>query len=400
MNVQYIPIVLSCLLLAINASASEVDFDISGKSEIELTVYAEEGQFSGQDYIYNGSVAFEPEFYWEWNGGDDSVVFTPFLRGDIQDDERSHGDIRELSWLHVSGDWEFRAGLRKVFWGVTEFNHLVDVINQTDAVESSDGEDKLGQQMLNASTVTDVGIFDVFVLPGFRERTFAGENGRLRSHVVVNTDSALYESGDGDDHVDYALRWSHSINVFDVGAYWFDGTDRQPTLQTQTINGSTVLVPFYQQVTQYGVDIQATVESWLLKFEAIYKESHRSRYAASQAGFEYSFYGVNGSSSDVGLLLEYGWDERGQQADSIAQNDIYLGTRWTLNDAHDSALLMGLSYDADYYSKSLFIEASRRLNDRWTLSLEGVLLESGRSNDPVAALSQDDNLQLTLERYF
>jgi len=384
------------LLLSTSIQAVE----ISGKLDLEATVYADEGQFSEQDYRANLSVAAEPEFYWEWNKGSDSVIFKPFVRGDVRDDERTHGDIRELSWLHVSGNWEFHTGIRKVFWGVTEFNHLVDVINQTDAVDSFDGEEKLGQPMLNISRVTDQGIFDFFILAGFRERTFAGEEGRLRSGIVVDTDSVSYESDDEEKHIDFALRWSHSMGLFDLGAYWFEGTDRDPQLQPAIVNGNIELRPYYQQVSQLGVDVQATIDSWLFKLEAIYKDSDLDDYAATQTGFEYTLYGLNESATDLGLLVEYGWDERGQDASAIAQNDIYIGSRLTLNDSNNTAILVGLSYDADYYTKSFLIEASRRLSDHWTVALEGLLFDADNNSDPVSSVDQDDRLQLTLERYF
>jgi len=137
---------------------------------------------------------------------------------DENDNERTHGDIRELSWIHIGEDWELRTGLRKVFWGVTEFQHLVDVINQTDSVEDFDGEDKLGQQMINLSLVRDWGIVDLYLLPGFRERTTIGKNGRLRSGLVVNNNLASYESSAGENHIDTALRWSHTLGDFDLGA--------------------------------------------------------------------------------------------------------------------------------------------------------------------------------------
>jgi hypothetical protein len=100
------------------------------------------------------------------------------------------------------------------------------------------------------------------------------------------------------------------------------------------------------------------------------------------------------------LLLEYGWDERGIDSNAIAQNDIYLGARLTLNDSVDSALLVGASYDSDFYTRSFLIEASRRINDRWTMSIEGLVFQKSNSNDPAAALNDDDRLQLTLERFF
>ena len=176
-------ILLGAMALSTVVSAQDdaVFFEASGKVTGELRGFADEGQFSGQDYLAGVSATVEPEFFWEWNNGDDSLTFKPFLRVDQRDDERTHGDIRELSWVHVGDDWELRTGIRKVFWGVTEFNHLVDVINQTDGVEDIDGEDKLGQAMVNLSLVQEWGIVDLFLLPGFRERTFAGEEGRLRS---------------------------------------------------------------------------------------------------------------------------------------------------------------------------------------------------------------------------
>ncbi len=78
-------------------------------------------------------------------------------------------------WVMIG---ETRVGVRRVFWGVTEFQHLVDIINQSDSVEDIDNEDKLGQPMINLSLVKDWGIVDFFVLPYFRERTFAGAEGR------------------------------------------------------------------------------------------------------------------------------------------------------------------------------------------------------------------------------
>ena len=388
-----------CLLTALAYNtANAVEF--SGKTELEITAYEGDGQFSEQDYRYNTSLAAEPELYWEWDKGNNSLTFKPFIRADQRDDERSHADIRELDWTYVKGHWELHAGIRKVFWGVTEFNHLVDIINQTDGVESFDGEEKLGQPMINLSRVTDWGIIDAFILTGFRERTFAGEEGRLRSSLVVDTDSATYESDDEEKHIDYALRWSHSFNVFDLGIYWFDGTDRDPLLTPTIIDNKLVLTPFYQQISQVGVDLQATVGNWLWKFEGLHRDGRTEDYLATQAGFEYTFYGISQSASDLGVLLEYGWDERDQDATSIAQNDIYIGTRLTLNDANDSSLLMGASYDIDYHTRSLLIEASRRLTDRWTIAIEGLILESSDRNDPTAALDKDDRLQLKLERYF
>ena len=331
----------------------------------------------------------------------DTLTFTPYIRLDQHDNERTHGDIRELSWTHIGSDWELHTGIRRIFWGVTEFQHLVDIINQTDGVEDIDGEDKLGQPMINLSLVRDWGIVDLLVLPGFRERTFPGIHGRLRSGFVVDTDQAGYESSAEQGHVDLAMRWSHTLGDYDIGAYWFHGTSRDPLLQIGADSqGNPVLVPFYQQIDQFGLDLQATLGDWLWKFETIWRDGDSDTYWAAQGGFEYTLVGINETSMDLGMLVEYGWDQRGKDATGLFQNDLFLGARLAVNDAASSEILAGIGYDLDYHSHSLLIEASRRLGDSWKISLDARFFSSDEPADITYALRQDDHLQLTLERYF
>jgi hypothetical protein len=387
------------LSFALPAQA-ETLYELSGKVTAEARYFTQDAQFPQQDYSSNLSFTVEPEFYWEWNEGIDSLTFTPYLRVDENDNERTHGDIRELSWIHIGEDWELRTGLRKVFWGVTEFQHLVDVINQTDSVEDFDGEDKLGQQMINLSLVRDWGIVDLYLLPGFRERTTIGKNGRLRSGLVVNNDLASYESSAGENHIDTALRWSHTLGDFDLGAYWFHGTNRDPKLLLKNSNGTTYLAPYYEQMDQIGFDLQATIDSWLWKLETINRDTQSENYWAAQGGVEYTFYGIRNSSADVGVLLEYGWDERGENADAAIQNDLFIGARLTLNDVDSTEMLAGMSHDLDYDSESFIIEASRRYGNNWKLSLDGRFFSSDNPADLSYNIKQDDHLQITVERYF
>lgn len=390
---------LTALATALPVQA-EVYYEMSGKVSAELRAFTQDTAYAGQEQDYNLSFAAEPEFYWEWNDGTDNVTFKPFFRVDQHDSERTHGDIRELNWVHVGDDWELRTGIRKVFWGVTEFQHLVDVINQTDGVDDFDGEDKLGQPMINLSLVRDWGIVDLFVLPGFRERTFAGREGRPRAGLLVDTDAAQYESGDEEKHIDTAIRWSHTLGDFDVGAYWFHGTNRDPELLVRNQNGQTVLVPRYVQMDQVGIDLQATLDSWLWKLETLWRDTDKEDYFAAQAGFEYTFYGIQDSAADLGVLLEYGWDERGEDASSNVQNDLFFGGRMTLNDADSTELLAGVGYDLDYDSQSLIVEASRRVGENWKVALDGRFFSADDPKDVASAFDRDDHIQLTVERYF
>ena len=219
-----ISLLLMALALAPVASANE----LTGQVSAEVRAFQKEALHQGQEQN-NASLAVQAEYVHEWESGA-SLTCTPFARVDSADDERTHMDIRELSYLWLGDSYEFRAGISKVFWGSTEFVHLADIINQDDGVEGPDGEDKLGQPMLHLSLPRDLGVFDFFVLPYFRERTFPGEGGRLRPRIVIDTDNPVYEDPREEEHVDLAARYSHSIGVVDFGVYHFRGTGREPAL--------------------------------------------------------------------------------------------------------------------------------------------------------------------------
>jgi hypothetical protein len=259
-------------------------------------------------------------------------------------------------------------GANTVFWGVTESVHLVDIINQTDAVADIDGEDKLGQPMVNLAMQRDWGFISVYLLPYFRERTFSGAEGRFRTPLPVNTDQAQYESSAGENHVDLALRYSHYIGDIDIGLSVFNGTSREPRLLPN--DDGTALLPYYDQIDQFGVDLQYTHDAWLWKLEAIVRDGFADTFAAAVGGFEYTLYQVGESAADVGLLFEYQYDGRGElEPIAIADNDLFAGTRLALNDTQDTAVLAGIGYDLDTHETFINIEAERRLGEDYVLEL-------------------------------
>ena len=157
--------IASCLAMTFIAtlfSSTAHSAEFSGYIGGQTRNFFEDPLNTEQHNNYLSAVA-EPEFFHEWDNGSQNIEIKLFYREDQYDDQRTHGDIRELSWTGVYEAWEIRAGISKVYWGVTETQHLVDIVNQTDLVENVDGEDKLGQTMLRASTEHDWGTLDFFI---------------------------------------------------------------------------------------------------------------------------------------------------------------------------------------------------------------------------------------------
>jgi hypothetical protein len=374
--------------------------EISGYMAAESRGFLFDDRFPGQDrHPGIASLVLEPEWYYEWNDGDDAILFVPFFRWDNADSERTHFDLRELNYLHVGDEWEVRIGFAKVFWGVTESQHLVDVINQTDGVEDIDEEDKLGQPMMHVSLLRDLGVFEFFVLPGFRKRTSPGRRGRLRPALVVDQDEAEIESSLGEAHTDFAVRWSRTLDDLEIAVSHFYGIGRDPRFRFDPVRFT--LVPQYDVINETGLMLQYTGESILWKLEALGRDGQGRYRTPFVAGFEYTFYGVAGSDVDVGVLGEFLYDNGSTNAAPTPfEHDVFAGFRLTPNDVQSTEFLAGAVVDVSDGSQFWNIEGSRRIGDRWRISIDARLFENLPSDSFFFSVAHDDFIQVQVARYF
>ncbi len=385
--------------------AEIVRHETSGRVSFESRWHPQSAAYAGQR-SHAGGVVFEPEFYLEDHGGR-SFNLAPFYRHDAGDPDRTHFDLRE-AYLLLYGDaanseWELRLGVDRVFWGVTESRHLVNIVNQIDLVEHPYKEPKLGQPMAHLTFSGDWGTAEVFGLTYHRGRTFPGRSGRLRFPFVVDNDKVTYESDAKQWHLDLAGRYSRSFGPLDLGMSVFDGTSRDPFLiPDPDRSGEPALVPYYEQIRQFGLDAQLTAGSWLFKLEAIRRNGARNLlgveedYSASTFGGEYTFYSVSGSAVDLTLLSEWNYDGRRQYATNIFQNDFFLGARIAFNDVQSTEILASILRDADSSGQVLTLELNRRISDQWSLRLEAIALRGIQEVDLTYLTRRDSFVELNL----
>ena len=435
-------------LLALPLAAQAVEFRPRLEAEGRWFYQAEDAD---GDAPLLGSVAGTLEAFVSW-GDNQRLVGEFFGRWDENDDQRTHADVRELYYQQAGDDFEFRIGLRRVFWGVTESRHLVDIVNQSDFVENISNEQKLGQPMINVAAVGgDAGTLELFLMPYQRERTFPGDEGWPRLPFPVREQEGRYTGGHGDTNPDYALRYAGSFGPVDLGLSWFDGTGREPRLEpcvragasgTYLSNPSSkascdgprypatfvppgpipppppqavieqqyavavaanlVLVPHYDPWRQASVDAQYVAGSMAWKVEAVRRKTIGALTWGTVAGFEYTFGDVSGSGIDVGVLGEYLYDEKDEALNALVDDEVFAGVRLALNDVAGTTLLAGaLASRDDGKSRRYGIEGSRRLNDDWKLSAEARIFSKWPKDDPATGfLAEQDFVIVTLERFF
>ncbi len=394
-DVQCVIALLTVLLLARGALAQE----FSGSVAVESTGFLSDPLHSGQPRN-NLSLSLDAEYYRDWDDGQQRLVVAPFARWDQHDASRTHVDMRELYWQRTFTALEVSAGLRQIFWGVTESAHLVDIVNQTDFVENIDGEDKLGQPMVSLRWMPQWGTVDLLAMPYFRERTFAGASGRPHFGVQMSPQASGFESARGRRHLDLALRYSHYIGDWDFGLAHFSGTSRLPRLDlVPGTDGQPRLLPYYDLLEQSSLDLQATVGGWLWKAELVARRNADGRSAAFATGMEYTFDGQLGGNADVGVIAEYLFDDQPASRTPLG-NDLALGVRLALNDVQDTQLLVLSVLDLDSRASFTTLEGSRRLGAEWKLSLEGRLFANPARDDLLYAYRDDDYLSLALARFF
>ncbi|MDH5527058.1 MAG: hypothetical protein OEY97_07080 [Nitrospirota bacterium] len=385
------------------AATPAMALELTGSFGAEGRYFVEPAAYPGQER-HDVSAFAEVEMHHPF--GDHGITLTPFYRVDAADPERTHFDLREGFVQLVSARAELAVGIRQVFWGVTESQHLVDIVGQTDAVENVDGEDRLGQPMVQLTVPTPNGTLDLFALPYFRERTFPGAEGRLRGPFLVSTDFTLYDHPDEERHLDGAARYDFYAGPLEVALSWFSGTSRDPILDPAVTCAALgcpagVLMPRYVTIDQGGLETQLILGDWIWKLEAIRRFGFGfTDYSAATFGYEYTFPAVWGTYMDLGVLTEYMWDSRGSAATPF-ESDVMAGFRLAVNDLGSTELLAGLIGDPDG-EWGLFAEGSRRYGEHLRAELEVRLFGGSAANTPTPLyyLRRDDHLQLSLAWYF
>ena len=184
--------------------------------------------------------------------------------------------------------------------------------------------------------------------------------------------------------VDFAFRYSHTLGLLDFGLSAFVGTSREPSFLVGRQTGppaeiDIALIPFYEQIRQFGIDAQLTTGPLLYKMEAIHRSGARNLlgqeedYRAYIFGLESTLYGVFGSPADLTVLGEWLYDDRGRRAASIWANDLFVAAFLAFNDVQGTELAAGILGDLSHDYRALNLEFKRRITGSWSVRLEAIV---------------------------
>ena len=256
-------------------------------------------------------------------------------------------DFNEAYLDYAYNDLNVLVGNNIVFWGKNEFYNPVDIVNSKDFSRGLAQGEKIGQPMVNVKRYYDTSELNLFILPA-TSNTYP--TSKVRPQLALNINSAnSFANGASENNTGMAARWSGYIDEYDYGFSYYHGNTKDPAL----VLSSGQLVPKYSEITQLGLDVQATRGDILYKGEVIYRDNQYdyngniNGYTNFILGLEQSSFGIFGQNWDLANILEYTYDTRGSSSHHGYQNDVFLGARLVLNNIEDTQYFVSLQNDLD-----------------------------------------------------
>jgi len=383
-----------------------------------------------------------------YNVGDFESAISLYAQEDSYDLSRDHAERNERTFVRLDelyakyyfeNDMIF-GGRNIRFWGALEVNNIVDTFNTKDFRTDGLDPQKQGAWNLAYTHYTDSGEISLVVKLYEEQQKMAAYPYAYyffpkEAEGMPITYDATLQSKENLYRPTLYLNWSGStesdypIDYAFIGQYGFDS---QRAFQ-QAVDYITPLVTLSEEaylvakVMSYNTMV---VGSTLLKVEALATNVIDKNvssigkviddYYQVGLGVEHTLTGVNGDA-DLGLIAEYYYYDTFKHSNNIAtdlnlfqvfQNDLFVGFRYTFNDASDSSIVAGAIIDMEYNEQSYSFKYETRMFDVLSVKADYAYINPSTTdptayalmglnpNDPTADPSAHQRIGLNLAYHF
>ena len=210
--------------------------------------------------------------------------------------------------------------------------------------------------------------------------SFVSYDGTLETQESKNRPSIyLKYSGSTDTEypIDYAFIYE---NGYDSQRYFSTATPKNLVAISPTFGQPTSFIENAYLVNKFMTYDTMVVGSTLVKLEALYAKVDNNPvvgdYSHIGLGIEYTIENIYESHA-LGLLAEY-YRYDTYESDKFSdlqlfetmQNDLFLGGRYTLNNAEDSSFVGGGIFDLEYDEQSYYLKFESRVAETFKLSCD------------------------------
>ncbi len=313
------------------------------------------------------------------------------------DAKKNERTFARLDELYLKYDFEndmLQAGKSIKFWGSLEVRNIVDGFNPRDLRQDMFNADKFGVYNISYSHYTQSGELSLIVKLDEVDQPMAAQPYVYYFFpYFVSYDGRLHEAQDsyrpsifltysGSTDTEYALDYAFIYqNGYDSQRYFITDTPQNLNPTSPTFTDPTEFKQYAYIANKFMTYNTLVVGATLIKLEALYAKVDDNVYIGDYShialGVEHTIENLMGSEAGLGLLVEYyRYDtyEDDKYTDlelfETMQNDLFLGFRYSVNNANETSLLGGVIADVVYNEQSYFCKFDTRVYDSFKVQAD------------------------------
>jgi len=414
---------LTLLLLSFVALNAEIE--VSGHFDADVQAYLTRPEDKNKNSITaKQSVAID---YTK----DDLTLFSKLYAQeayyDLTQTQKTERTFARVDELYLKYDFEndsIKVGKSIEFWGALEVRNIVDGFNPLDFRNDIYSKDKLGVYNIAYSHYTENGELSLIAKLYEQEQPmadypyvyeffpiFVNYDGTLKTQESKYRPS-LYLKYSGSTDTEYALDYAFIYeNGYDSQRYFTTTTPSNLVATSPSFGSPTEFIQEAYIVNKIMTFNTLVVDSTLIKLEALYAKVDENPYVGDYShiglGVEYTLENFYGSAS-LGLLSEYyRYDtyEDDKYSDlelfETMQNDLFVGARYSFNNANDSSFIGGGIFDLEYDEQSYYLKFESRAWESFKVDIEyDLIIPSTTDLTAYALLQKHERLAINIAYHF
>ena len=345
---------------------------------------------------------------------------------DLTQDKKTERTFARVDELYMKYDFDedsIKVGKSIEFWGALELRNIVDGLNPTDFRNDLFSKDKLGVYNVAYSHYTETGEISLIAKLYEQEQemaaspyvyyffpAFVSYDGTLKTEKSEYRPS-IYLKYSGSTDTEYAL---------DYAFIYENGYDSQRYFTTQTpshlVPGPDLGRPteFIQEsyiVNKIMTFNTLVIDTTLIKLEALYAKVDENPYVGDYShiglGVEHTlenFY----ESAALGLIAEYyrydSYDDEkysDRELFETMQNDLFVGVRYSFNNANDTTIVGGGIFDLEYNEQAYYLSYESRMGENFKVAFDyNLIIPSTSDLTAYALLGKHQRVALNVAYHF
>ncbi len=335
----------------------------------------------------------------------------------LNEDEHTKRTFARIDELYMKYDFEddsIRAGKSIKFWGSLEVRNIVNTFNPSDFRSDMFDADYLGVYNASYSHYTQMGELSLTVKVNEQDQMMAAiPYAYYFLPPFLKYDEKLKTSDDV-NRPSYFISYNASLDseyALDYAFIFENGYDSQRYFTASPATAPTKLYQNAYLVNKFMTYDTLVTGTTLLKLEALYADviddENIADYSHIALGVEHTIENIYKSAS-LGLIAEYYRydtyeDNKYDDLDlyESMQNDLFIGARYTFNNADDTSIVGGVVLDDEYSEENYFLKYSSRFADTFTAECDFQYIEpSTTASTAYAALGRHQRLSINIAYYF